>query len=399
MSLAFRAEFFCFFLRAKSSISQRGIMATCPKCRRIGERGAECPVDGFVFVDEMALANAPEDHLLGQTIGRKFVPMQVHGEGGMAYIYQAIQKPVGRAVALKVLKDNYMTDSVIRDRFLREAEAIARMNHRNIVMLFDSGVDENTGVLYMAMEYLNGVPVSEEMRNSLSLKRIVNISVGVASALAEAHKSGIIHRDLKPENVFLIRDEEGREVPKVLDFGFARLQGAQKKLTQAGIAFGTPHYMAPEQAMGLESITPGADIYALGIMMYELVCGVVPYDGSNAMEIMNKQVNAPVPAVEPRPGLGAPPKLLRLIERCIQKEPEDRPADGMEVLADLQSVQEQFEESAVMNVVPAPGVGAVNFQQPKSSGLATTQIIFLAVGALIFLVLGVIIALFVVKFS
>ncbi len=375
-------------------------MATCPACRSVGERGAECPRDGFVFVDETALANAPEGHLLGQTIGRKFVPMDLLGEGGMGYIYKATQKPVGRPVALKVLKDAYMQDELICNRFLREAEVIARMSHRNIVMLFDSGLDEHTGVLYMAMEYLNGRPLSDELRQPLSLPRLVKISTGIAAALSEAHQNGIIHRDLKPENVFMIRDEVGDEVPKVLDFGFARLQGATKKLTQAGIAFGTPHYMAPEQAMGLQGITNAADTYALGVMMFEMISGDVPYDGNNAMEIMNKQVNAPVPSLVPRAGLNPPGRLLKLVAACMQKEPKDRPADGATMLAELQAVATEIKQmAAAMGPASLPRHDNVPQQMHATSAggvLNTTQIILLAGGAIAFLLLGILITLLLV---
>ncbi len=372
-------------------------MAICPSCRSVGELGADCPRDGFVYVNEAVLASAPDGHLLGQKIGGKFVPMELLGEGGMGYIYKAVQKPVGRAVALKVLKDDFMHDSVIRDRFLREAEAIARMSHRNIVMLFDSGLDERTGVLYMAMEFLNGKPVSQEMRQQLSLRRVVSMALGIANALAEAHKHGIIHRDLKPENVFLVRDEDGKEVPKVLDFGFARLQGATKKLTQAGIAFGTPHYMAPEQAMGLEGVTAAADVYALGIMLFEMVCGDVPYDGNNAMEVMHKQVNAPIPPVVPRAGLNPPARLVRLIERSIQKEPEDRYPDGAAVQAELLAIHDEIESMGLavsqpmMPMTMAPGGSPVN-----TGGVKTQQMLILIGGAVVFAVLGLAIALIIV---
>jgi len=376
-------------------------MATCPQCRSVGDRGRECPNDNFTFVDDTALATAPDGHLLGQTIGRKFVPMELLGEGGMGYIYKAIQKPVGRAVALKVLKDNFMHDSVIRDRFLREAEAIARMSHRNIVMLFDSGLDEGTGVLYMAMEYLNGRPLADELRQHMSLKRMLDISMGIAAALAEAHKHGIIHRDLKPENVFLVRDELGQEVPKVLDFGFARLQGATKKLTQAGIAFGTPHYMAPEQAMGLEGISAAADVYALGVIMYEMVCGDVPYDGTNAMEIMNKQVNAPLPKVVPKAGLNPPHKFVQLVESCMQKEPEDRLADGSQVLTVLQQIAEGVEQASMNLSAPmlAPqGNANTKFRQQSSTGgVGAKQMWLLVGGAVAFLLLGILLALVITR--
>lgn len=308
----------------------------------------------------------------------------------MGYVFKATQNPVGRTVALKVLKESYMGDQVIRDRFLREAEVIARMSHKNIVMLFDSGYDDTAGILFMAMEYLEGKELTQVLDENPDLTRCLDISMGIASALAEAHKNGIIHRDLKAENVFLIRDQEGTEIPKVLDFGFARLQGANKKLTQAGIAFGTPHYMAPEQAMGLEGITAAADVYAVGIMMFEMVTGRVPYEGSNAMEIMNKQVNADIPEIEPRPGLNPPARLLRLINSCMQKQPEDRLPDGAAVLSELQKIKEELESGG------SSGGSALATTGGTSSGAVTLEkkhLVMLAAGFGVLIVIGIVLAI------
>jgi eukaryotic-like serine/threonine-protein kinase len=282
------------------------------------------------------------ESLEGQVIGGRFKVTKLLGEGGMGYVFKATQTSNNREVALKILKEEYMADEVIRARFLREAEAIAQMNHPNIVTLFDNGLEERLNVLYMAMEYLNGRELSQLINDELpkiDLDRLLSLMIGVCGALGEAHKQNIIHRDLKPENVFIVKDHEGREVPKVLDFGFARLQNATKKLTQFGVAFGTPHYMSPEQAMGQLDITNAADVYAVGVMLFELVTGKVPYDGRNAMEIMTKQVSAEIPPITPRPEVKAPDSLIQLIRQCMAKDPKTRPQDGNALVETLQAIR------------------------------------------------------------
>ena len=346
-------------------------MAVCPKCGVAGVIGSECPDDGYFFVEDSSLSVSTPGHLLGQKVGGRFVPVSIVGEGGIGIIYKAIQKPLGREVALKVMKDDFMDDEVLRERFLREAEVIASLKHTNIVTLYDCGFDERINVLYMAMDFLTGDTLYKAMKSGLDLGRTVSIFKGIASGLAEAHRNGIIHRDLKPDNVFLTTDSDGNEVPQILDFGFARLQGASKKLTQVGVAFGTPHYMSPEQAMGLEKITSGADIYATGVMLFEVVSGHFPYDGKGPMEVMTKHVRDAIPECVPRDGFNVPRSLLQLIERCIQKEPEDRYADGEELLGALEVIEEEVQgpgwrlKSAVVDSVggSSPGSGRKFFER------------------------------------
>ncbi|MFA5624819.1 MAG: serine/threonine-protein kinase [Bradymonadales bacterium] len=326
-------------------------MAICPRCKETGELAERCERDGYHFVDELELARTGTGHLLGAAVAGKYVALSVIGEGGMGVIYRARQKMVGREVALKVLKKQFMEDETIRDRFIREAEVVAKLSHRNIVTLYDAGIDEKIGMMYMAIELLKGETLYQRYKGKgLPPQEMISVFLGMSSALAEAHKLGIYHRDLKPENVFLILDEEGGEIPKILDFGFARLQGASKKLTMAGIAFGTPHYMSPEQATGSEIITPACDIYAMGVMMYEAVTGAVPFDGKTPMEVMQKQVYSPVPPIVERAGYVVSKRLKDCIERCMQKEPEARYADGAALYAELQAIQSEAFQLTVKNV-------------------------------------------------
>ncbi len=338
------------------------------------------------------------ESLEGQVIGGRFKVIKLLGEGGMGYVFKATQTSNNREVALKILKEDYMSDQVIRDRFLREAEVIAKMNHPNIVTLFDNGLEERLNVLYMAMEFLNGRELSQLINEELEkvdLDRIISLMIGVCGALGEAHKLGIIHRDLKPENVFVVKDHEGREVPKVLDFGFARLQSSTKKLTQFGVAFGTPHYMSPEQAMGQLDITAAADVYAVGVMIFELVTGKVPYEGRNAMEIMTKQVSAEIPAIKPRPEVKAPEALIALIRSCMAKDPKQRPQDGTALVDALQAIRAGKAPNAAgvsTTKLPAnPGSGNSGSQTRTPENNQKMMMIFVGVGLLIAVLLLVLI--------
>ena len=340
------------------------------------------------------------DSLIGQTIGGRFVTTKLLGEGGMGYVFKAIQKPSNREVALKILKEDYMSDEVIRNRFLREAEVIAKMNHPNIIMLFDSGLEERNNVLFMAMEYLDGQELSTVIHHdtaNLSLDRLLSITSNIAAALSEAHQHGIIHRDLKPENVYLIKDHEGRETAKVLDFGFARLQGSTKKLTQFGVAFGTPHYMSPEQAMGQLDITAAADIYAVGVMLYEMITGEVPYNGNNAMEIMTKQVNEAIPPIKPRAGVKPSKALIELTKHCMQKDPKQRPQDGSALLDMLQRIRAgQAIPSNVATVQLSPELAKSLPTTASAGGLQKQQLIYIGVGAVVLILLVIIVTVAIV---
>lgn len=350
-------------------------MAICPRCKSEGVLGEACAHDGFHFVEAGDLAKAPAGHVLGVAVGDKFAALSVIGEGGMGVIYRARQRMVGREVALKVLKKQFMEDETIRDRFVREAEVVARLSHRNIVTLYDAGIDTRIGMMYMAMELLKGETLYHRLKGEgLAPGMMLSVFSAISSALSEAHKHGIIHRDLKPENVYLVLDEDGVEIPKVLDFGFARLQGASKKLTMAGIAFGTPHYMSPEQATGSEVITAACDIYAMGVMMYEAVSGCVPYDGKTPMEVMQHQVYTESPPIVDRPGFLVSERMKACIRKCMDKSPEARFADGGALYAELQAIQEEGVEGGRVS-----SGGGRALKQVRESGTFLKSTAFLVV--------------------
>ena len=363
-------------------------MAICPGCRSQGELCKECPTCHRYFVEESQWRKSPNDELLGTLIGGQYIPTALIGEGGMGRIYKARAKYTGQTVALKILKSEYMEDETLKDRFFREAEVVGALDHPHIVKLYGCAPVPEHNTIYMAMELLNGRTLFEVLRREVTpLQTMMLWFTEIASALGCAHSKGIFHRDLKPENVFIIKEDDGTEHVKVLDFGFARLQGAAKKLTMAGVAFGTPHYMSPEQAMGLTEITAACDVYALGIMLFQAVSGHVPYDSANnsPMEVMHAQVNSPTPQCVPRQEYNVPKRLISCIYKCMKKEPKDRYADGNELCAELQAILDEIKKASAELEKPTVVAQAVdNVATHKESGSGLSQTTFLiAIAALV----------------
>ena len=363
-------------------------MAICPGCRSQGELCKECPTCRRYFVEESQWRTSPSDELFGTLIGGQYIPTALIGEGGMGRIYKARAKYTGQTVALKILKSEYMEDETLKDRFFREAEVVGALDHPHIVKLYGCAPVPEHNTIYMAMELLNGRTLFEVLRREVTpLQTMMLWFTEIASALGCAHSKGIFHRDLKPENVFIIKEDDGTEHVKVLDFGFARLQGAAKKLTMAGVAFGTPHYMSPEQAMGLTEITAACDVYALGIMLFQAVSGHVPYDSANnsPMEVMHAQVNSPTPQCVPRQEYNVPKRLISCIYKCMKKEPKDRYADGNELCAELQAILDEIKKASAELEKPTVVAQAVdNVATHKESGSGLSQTTFLiAIAALV----------------
>ncbi len=373
-------------------------MAICPGCRSQGELCKECPTCRRYFVEESQWRKSPSDELLGTLIGGQYIPTALIGEGGMGRIYKARAKYTGQTVALKILKSEYMEDETLKDRFFREAEVVGALDHPHIVKLYGCAPVPEHNTIYMAMELLNGRTLFEVLRREVTpLQTMMLWFTEIASALGCAHSKGIFHRDLKPENVFIIKEDDGTEHVKVLDFGFARLQGAAKKLTMAGVAFGTPHYMSPEQAMGLTEITAACDVYALGIMLFQAVSGHVPYDSANnsPMEVMHAQVNSPTPQCVPRQEYNVPKRLISCIYKCMKKEPKDRYADGNELCAELQAILDEIKKASAELEKPTVVAQAVdNVATHKESGLSqTTFLIAIAALVLIAIIVTILIVL------
>jgi eukaryotic-like serine/threonine-protein kinase len=251
------------------------------------------------------------------------------GSGGMADVYLAQDTLLGREVAVKVLHHHFAEDQEFVERFRREASSAAALSHPNIVAIFDRG--EWNGTYYIAMEYVAGRSLKTIVREHGALEPVqaIDIVIQVARAARFAHRRGVIHRDLKPHNVIL--DDEGRA--RVTDFGIARAGASDMTLT--GSIMGTAQYLSPEQAQGL-AVSAASDLYSIGVILYELLTGVVPFEGETAVAIAFKQVSAePHPPSTIRPGL--PPSLDAIVMRALAKDPARRYADADELIAALEA--------------------------------------------------------------
>ena len=312
-------------------------MRICPQCGAIYDDDRRvCPEDGEETI------SAPDhfvDVLKDKTLDGRWVIEDLLGEGGMGAVFRGKQTRLNRPVAIKVLKPELAQNAKLVSRFMREARVLSTLRHPHIVTMLDFGRDEETGALYLVMELLEGEPLDEWMsrREELTLQNVVDITMQVARALDEAHGQGMVHRDLKPPNIFVSPVADGVHV-KVLDFGIAKVaeEDEVESLTRTGDIQGTPHYMAPEQAIG-DGIGSSADLYALGVILFEMISGDPPFDGSSPMSVLLMHVNEPLPSLEQQWGIDGEPNaaLVELTERLLSKHVEDRPESAAVVLDEL----------------------------------------------------------------
>ncbi|HEX6819568.1 MAG TPA: Stk1 family PASTA domain-containing Ser/Thr kinase [Ktedonobacterales bacterium] len=269
-----------------------------------------------------------------EVIGDRYELQEPIGRGGMATIYRAVDFRMGRTVAVKILREVYSSDPKFVTRFQREARAASALQHPNIVQVFDYG--QSAENYYIVMEFVEGVDLRRYLKRHgiLSADRAIEIARDVALGLGAAHRRGIVHRDVKPQNVLL--NDEG--MVKLTDFGIASMykDAGAERLTTTGMTLGTVQYYAPEQAQG-EVVTPAADVYALGIVMYEMLTGRTPFDGDTPVAVAMRHIqDSPEPPAALNPRI--PPALDRLIMRCLEKDPRDRFADGDALAAALENV-------------------------------------------------------------
>jgi serine/threonine-protein kinase len=276
------------------------------------------------------------EHNLGDVIAERYELIEEIGRGGYAVVYRSHDREADRELAVKTLLPVSQRPRESLARFRREADLVARLRHDNTVRIFGYGMEDD---VYIAMELLEGRPLSSELdqENCLSVSRSVVICCEVLKSLSEAHELGIIHRDLKPENIYLVDNDDGTESIKVLDFGIAKLTKEAAffdpvSLTMQGKAMGTPNYMSPEQAKG-QDLTPHSDIYACGLLLFEMITGKPPYHGGGAMDIMLRHVNAPIPKL-PDPDLRNTP-IERTIRKALQKDYANRFQSASDMLAAL----------------------------------------------------------------
>ncbi|MCG8555792.1 MAG: protein kinase [Proteobacteria bacterium] len=311
-------------------------------CGRSGlmERHDGSGASGSVPEQSQASAlTARSDPLIGRVLDSRYRMEAVIGEGGMGLVYKAVHTALNKPLAIKVLRAEVSKNAHVLARFRQEAQSASAIGNQHIVDISDFGALPD-GSTYIVMEYLPGRSLADAMSEGrLATQRIVRIARQLCHALGAAHEAGIVHRDLKPDNIQLIRRGGHDDFVKVLDFGIAKVGGGSSKLTQAGQVFGTPHYMSPEQCAGT-SVDQRTDIYALGVILYELSSGRVPFDADSLMGILTKHIyENPIAPRKLQPPAGVPPGLEAVIMKSLSKKPEHRYQSMAEVAAELEAFE------------------------------------------------------------
>jgi eukaryotic-like serine/threonine-protein kinase len=310
-------------------------MSICSTCgTEFGPQVRICPLDGT------ALSGSEGELTLGRVLDSKYRLDARLGQGGMGTIYKATHLRLDKSVAVKLINPNLSTDAEFVRRFQREAKAASRLEHPNIAVAHDFGATTD-GTLYMVMEFVDGQTLRDVLRadGPLDPPRIVRILRQVADALERAHEQSVVHRDLKPQNIMLAKGRKGQEVVKLLDFGIAKsLSDGPTQLTATGLVLGTPQYMSPEQVQAT-TIDGRSDLYALGVILYEMLIGEVPFNKGSALATSICHLHEhPVPPSVRRPDLVISPTLEAIAMRCLEKKPDDRFASAGEFAEALEGV-------------------------------------------------------------
>jgi serine/threonine protein kinase len=275
-----------------------------------------------------------DDTMVGQVVEERYRIEETLGRGAMGTVYRARHVQIGREVAIKMLHDHLVTDATMVARFEREAALAARLDHANVVSVIDVGEG------LMVLELARGETLAAIVgRGPMAPERVVELTTQLLRGLEHAHDMGLVHRDLKPENVIIEHDDHGREVPRIVDFGIAVLrdgcseEGATRRLTECGTVLGTPPYMAPEQAYG-DAPDPRTDLFALGVMVYEMLAGVQPFDGTG-VEVILCNIGKDPPSIRRRAGFDVDPWLEAFARKLMARRLPDRFASAAAALATL----------------------------------------------------------------
>ncbi|HNB24312.1 MAG TPA: serine/threonine-protein kinase, partial [Candidatus Melainabacteria bacterium] len=316
--------------------------AVCPKCaKQLAATVASCPDDD--------LPMRVVDKLEGQILDGKYKIVEYIGAGGMSTVYKARHIVLDKILALKLLQPHLLGNARFVQRFQREAQAMARMQHPNLLTVHECGFLE--GVPFLLLDFIDGksLDVLIRERSRLSVGQMITIILQVADGLINAHDNGVVHRDIKPANIMISENVKGRELVKVVDFGLAKMLESeqsimQQKISREGNSAGSPMYMSPEQCVG-DPADARTDIYALGCVMYECLSGNPPLFGDSVLETFNKVMNEkPLPL---SPAYDVPRELDDLILKCLEKKPDDRPASVLDFRTSLKQIKERMAGSAV----------------------------------------------------
>ncbi|NOY90939.1 MAG: protein kinase [Deltaproteobacteria bacterium] len=319
-------------------------MRVCPQCGlKYSNDQPSC------FVDGSALEEAPDPYI-GLTLAGRYLVESTLGEGGMAVVYRARHTLVDRPVAVKIMNKQLASDASLRERFRREAKNAAALAHPNIIEIYDYG-ETDDGAPFLVMELLDGAPLADYItERGMPPGEVASLGMQIAQGLARAHDFDVIHRDLKPDNIFVSRGPHGRPLIKLLDFGIARSM-QDSRLTNVGEVFGTPQYMAPERITSIDA-GPAADLYALGVIYFEMLTGRLPFEAEEITGYFIKHMQE----VPPKPSDLAPDcprRLEELILELLAKSPDERPVDAHQVVKELASLVPK-EGPGVAPPVPTP---------------------------------------------
>ncbi len=300
------------------------------------------------------------DELVGCILNERYEIIRLLNEGGMAKIYLAKHTVLGREVAIKVLKSGCADDTEMMQRFINEGRAAGTLGHPNIVECTDIGTTPNDKP-YLVLELLAGHSLADEMIRigQLAVGRAARIGLRIADALATAHAAGIVHRDLKSDNVFLARRRGTLDVVKVLDFGISKFD-FDRAGTQKGSMLGTPDFMAPEQVVDAGSVDARADIYALGVILYEMLAGCRPFHGIPFPMVLYAIANDPPPSLESLRN-ELPAELIVVVDKAMSKRPEDRYATMMDVAAALEPFADRISVDSMVEDRVSGSFGRVSF--------------------------------------
>jgi serine/threonine-protein kinase len=336
-------------------------LAACPTCSNSAPDGSRfCPFCGGKLA---ALVRKPQDPLVGKVIDNKYVVLERIGTGAMGSIYKAEHRALSKQIALKVLHRHLLTEESHVKRFHREAKAASRLNHPNAIAMLDFGQTED-GLSYIAMEFLPGRDLCRVLfdEGRFSDERTIRISAQILDALDEAHAAGVIHRDLKPENIMIEKLRSNPDFVKVLDFGIAKIRdfaGSENSSfkTATGMVFGTPEYMSPEQIRG-EELDGRSDLYSLGVLIYQMLSGELPFSGDSVLEVATAHLTQPpIPLVEKVPGIN--PAVAAVVSKLMAKKRDDR----FENAAEARNAMMAASENAVRPVPP----GRKSEQRPQQA--------------------------------